>query len=399
MHYIFRKHIGVFYSLAMLSWLFWSCTEKGRKVDDGTERLQRIERQLNPLVAIAHEHQRIPRTTDEGRLKFAGQRFDWTEGFFPGTCWYMYELTGDVSWKNAAQELQELYIDHRFLTTNHDLGFVFNCSFGNEYRLLQDARSKHVLIDAANSLITRFNPTVGCIKSWDVDRGWQAERGWQFPVIVDNMMNLELLFKVSELTGDLKYNKIAVQHAMTTIKNHFREDGSSYHVIDYDTLTGAVRNRHTAQGFAHESAWARGQAWGLYGFTVCYRYTKDEQFLGQAEKIAQFILTHPNLPEDKVPYWDFDASDIPDALRDASAGAIIASALLELDGMSEKDYKSAAEHIFQSLSSDPYFAEVGENQHFLIKHCVGSIPHGAEIDVPLNYADYYYVEAFHRLTK
>ena len=191
--------------------------------------------QLKPLVEMAIEKKQIPRTIHEGEIRFAGKRFDWTEGFFPGTCWYMFELTGDDFWKNAAMDLQDLFIEHRYLTTNHDLGFVFNCSFGNGYRLLADEKSKQVMIDAANSLITRFNPTVGCIKSWDIDKGWQAERGWQFPVIVDNMMNLELLFWTTRKTGDSIYHEIAVNHAQTTLDNHFRSDNSSYHVVDYDT--------------------------------------------------------------------------------------------------------------------------------------------------------------------
>ena len=378
---------------------FAACNSSIDKDKGGDERLSLMEQQLGALLTIALEEQRIPRTVHDEKLRFTGQRFDWTEGFFPGTCWYMYELTQDEKWKNAALSLQELYIDHRFRTTNHDLGFVFNCSFGHGYRLQKDDKSKQVLIDAANSLITRFNPTVGCIKSWDVDRGWQSERGWQYPVIIDNMMNLELLFEVSKLTGDQKYYDIAITHALTTIKNHFREDNSSYHVIDYDTLTGEIRNRHTAQGFAHESAWARGQAWGLYGFIICYRYTKDNRFLEQAEKIASFILNHPNLPEDKVPYWDFNAPNIPDEYRDASAATIIASAFIELDRYSSNTYIDRANDIINNLSSDKYFAKTGENYNFLLKHSVGSIPHGNEIDVPLNYADYYYTEAIYRLGK
>ena len=363
------------------------------------ERIPLMDQQLSQLAEVALVNKRIPRTVHEGKIKFTGQRFDWTEGFFPGTCWYMFELTGDEKWKDIAVELEDEFIDHRFITTNHDLGFVFNCSFGHGYQLTKDEKYKQVLIDAANSLITRFNPAVGCIQSWNVDRGWQAERGWQFPVIIDNMMNLELLFEVSKLTGDEKYRDIAITHANTTLKNHFREDGSSIHVVDYDTITGEVRNRHTAQGFAHESAWARGQAWGLYGYTTCYRYTKDERFLKQAGIIAEFFLTHPNLPKDHVPYWDFNAPKIPDELRDASAGAIVASALVELDGYIANDYKQKAQSIIESLSAEKYFAPVGENHNFLLMHSVGSIPHGAEIDVPLNYTDYYYTEAIYRLKK
>lgn len=376
-----------------------SCnTNQEREGRVGPE-LSHIDQQLSLLLDIAMSNQKLPRTIHEGKLRFTNNGFDWTEGFFPGTCWYMYELTGEEKWKNAALKLQDIFIDHRFRTTNHDLGFVFNCSFGHGYGLLKTEKDKEVIIDAANALITRFNPVVGCIKSWDVDKGWQSERGWQFPVIIDNMMNLELLFEVSLLTENQKYYDIAVAHANTTLKNHFRGDNSSYHVIDYDTLLGKIRSRHTAQGYAHESAWARGQAWGLYGFTLCYRYTKDERYLKQAEKIADFILEHPNLPSDKIPYWDFNAPDIPDAKRDVSSSAIIASALIELDNYSAGTYKDKAKDILNNLSSDKYLAEVGENHNFLLKHSVGSIPHGNEIDVPLNYADYYFIEALYRLGK
>jgi unsaturated chondroitin disaccharide hydrolase len=391
------KKSSIYVVIACL--ILWSCNPTQNQDDIADVRIEHINQQLGPMVEIAMKKQQIPRTIHEGKLKFANKGFDWTEGFFPGTCWYMYELTGDDKWKNTASSLQELFIDHRFRTANHDLGFVFYCSFGHGYKLQLDDKSKGVLIDAANSLITRFNPAVGCILSWDVDKGWQSERGWQFPVIIDNMMNLELLFEVSKLTGDKKYYDIANTHAQTTLKNHFRDDGSSYHVIDYDSINGDIRNRHTAQGFAHESAWARGQAWGLYGFTLSYRYTEDEKYLKKAEEIANFILNHPNLPKDKVPYWDFNAPNIPDEYRDASAAAIIASALIELDDYSSNAYKDKATDILNNLSSDKYLAKVGENHNFLLKHSVGSIPHGNEIDVPLNYADYYYTEAIYRLRK
>jgi len=252
------------------------------------------------------------------------------------------------------------------------------------------------MITASNSLATRFNPNVGCIKSWDVTSGWQKERGWKFPVIVDNMMNLELLFKASLLTGDSKYKDIAITHANTTIKNHFRENNSSFHVVDYDPETGEVRGKHTAQGFAASSSWARGQAWGLYGYTVCYRYTKDEKYLKQAQKIANYIINYKGTPKDGIPYWDYDAANIPNEPRDVSAAAITASALIELNGYSKENYKTAIDKILESLASNEYTAAIGENHNFILKHSVGSIPHGNEIDVPLSYADYYYLEALSR---
>ncbi|WP_297086622.1 glycoside hydrolase family 88 protein [uncultured Draconibacterium sp.] len=389
---------------ALLVFVFFtvlSCTNKpdtNQNVANAENGLQKVLPQLDLLLHDAYQAEWIPRTVEEnGETRFVGKNFDWTEGFFPGTLWYVYASTNETKYKEAAEYFQNKFIEHRHLTTNHDLGFVFNDSFGAGYQLTGNEEYKQVLIDAGNSLIQRFNSTVGCIKSWDTERGWQAKRGWQFPVIIDNMMNLEMLFELSALTGDDKYKEVAISHANTTLKNHFRADNSSYHVVDYNPETGAVNVKHTAQGFAHESAWARGQAWGLYGFTVCYRYTRDANYLNQAKKIAEFYLRHQNLPTDLVPYWDFNAPQIPNEPRDASAAAIVASALIELDEYTEEDYLTPATEILKSLSSDAYLAETGTNNHFILKHSVGSIPHGAEIDKPLNYADYYYVEALTRL--
>ncbi|TKG89378.1 glucuronyl hydrolase [Puteibacter caeruleilacunae] len=360
--------------------------------------LKNAEKQLSLQLKDAYENDRIPRTVnEENEIHWAKQRFDWTEGFFPGTCWYMYEFTGDAKWKKAGEYFENMFYEHRKLTTNHDLGFVFNCSYGNGYRLTDNEKMKEVMIEAAKSLSTRFNPNVGCIKSWDVTGGWQAKRGWKYPVIIDNMMNLELLFEVSKLTGDDKYKNIAITHANTTMKNHYRPDNSSFHVIDYDPETGKVRNRHTAQGYAHESRWARGQAWGLYGYTVCYRYTKDPKYLEMAKKIADFIMTSKEMPADRVPYWDYDVPEKAKAPRDASAAAITASALIELGDYAGKKYLDEGVKIVESLASKNYMAKIGTNHNFVLMHSVGSIPHGAEIDKPLNYADYYFVEALLRL--
>lgn len=219
-------------------------------------------------------------------------------------------------------------------------------------------------------------------------------------MIIDNMMNLELLFWATAATGDSTYYDIAIKHADTTIANHFREDNSSYHVINYHPETGEVQRKRTAQGYADESAWARGQAWGLYGYTVMYRVTKDQKYLDQAVAIAEFVLNHPNLPEDKIPYWDFDAPNIPNELRDSSAGAIMASALLELsqyvDAEKGKSYYEDAATMLKTLTTDEYIAEKGTNGGFLLKHGVGHIPENSEVDVPLTYGDYYLVEAMLR---
>jgi rhamnogalacturonyl hydrolase YesR len=388
-------------ALAALSILIISsCNSLMKKTAFSESNLDFAVQQMDLLLDVAEEAQKIPRTIDaNGDIHWTRKGFDWTEGFFPGSCWYLYEYSGDKAWMEAADTFQEKFEEHRLLPYYHDLGFVFNCSYGNGYRLTKDEEYKKVLIEAGNTLITRFHPKVGCIQSWDVDKGWQSKRGWEFPVIIDNMMNLELLFELSIITGDKKYYDVAVSHADVTLKNHFRGDNSSYHVIDYDSISGEVRNRHTAQGYAHESEWARGQAWGLYGYTICYRYTKDAKYLEQAEKIANLISTHESLPADKIPYWDYDAPQVPNEPRDASAAAITASALIELSDYAGKKYLNEAKLIMESLSSDKYKAALGENHNFILKHSVGSIPHNNEIDVPLNYADYYYIEALMRIKK
>ena len=340
-----------------------------------------------------------PRTIADGKIQYITYVLDWTVGFFPGSLWYMYDYTGDEYWKTQAERFTNAIEDAKYNTVHHDVGFVIQNSFGHGYRLTKNNHYKDVVVTAAHSLSTRFDPRTGCILSWDADKGWQGERGWQYPVIIDNMMNLELLFNATKFTGDSSFYQIAISHADVTLKNHYRPDYSCYHVVDYDSVTGVARNHHTAQGYAHESAWARGQAWGLYGFVMTYRETKLSRYLEQAEKIADWWLSHENLPEDMVPYWDFNAPNIPNELRDASAASITASALIELASFKtakSKEYLAAAEKILISLSSQAYLAQHGENGYFLLKHCVGSIPHNQELDVPLNYADYYFLEALMR---
>lgn len=284
----------------------------------------------------------------------------------------------------------------QYLTSHHDVGFMIGSSYGNGLRLTGNEAYKGVIIQAARSLCTRFRPGAGIIQSWNVS-GWQAERGWECPVIVDNMMNLELLFKATELSGDSSFYHIAVSHADKTIANHFRPDYSTWHVVDYNMADGTIRHKETAQGYSHESTWARGQSWAIYGYVIMFRATGDQKYLDQAEKAYEFVANHPNYPADGVPYWDYNAPGIPDTLRDASAGAILASALYELSTYSKPDYyKAQADKIMETLASPAFRAVEGENGNFLLMHSVGSIPHKSEIDVPLNYADYYFLEALKR---
>lgn len=347
------------------------------------------EKQLNSMVQTLGETKKNPRNSEEdGSLRMV-KSSDWTSGFFPGNLWYMYEYTKDDKWKIAAEKFTQNLENEQWNGTTHDMGFKMYCSFGNGYRLTENAAYKEILIQSAKTLITRFRSEVGAIRSWD-----HNGKKWHYPVIIDNMMNLELLFWATKATGDSIYYDIAVAHAETTLKNHFRENNSSYHVINYDTLSGAVLDKNTHQGYAHESSWARGQAWGLYGFTMVYRETGNQAFLDQAIKITEFILNNENMPEDLVPYWDFDAPNIPGAPRDASAAAVIASGLYELATFTEKEkYSSIADKIMISLSSPTYRSEIGENNNFLLMHSTGNRPKNSEVDVPIIYADYYWLEA------
>ncbi len=317
----------------------------------------------------------------------------WCSGFFGGSLWYIFQENKNSQWKSAAEKWTMAIEKEQYNTHTHDLGFMLYCPFGNGYRLTQNPEYKKVMLEGAKSLATRFNPKYGVIKSWD------KHEGYDYPVIIDNMMNLEFLFWAARESGDKSFYNICISHADSTLKNHFRPDGSSYHVICYGE-GGKVLRKKTHQGYADESAWARGQAWALYGYTVMYRETKLKRYLEQAEKIAKFYLNNPNLPKDKIPYWDFNAPNIPNEERDASAGAITASALLELSkivgGKKGQEYFKNAEEMLLSLSNDVYKAKIGTNNHFILMHSTGHKPGKSEIDVPLVYADYYYLEGLLR---
>ncbi len=340
---------------------------------------------------------RIPKTMDKmGRVVYIPTD-DWCSGFFAGSLWYLYRLTGDKKWMTQAKKYTLMLDSIQYLTWHHDVGFIMGCSYLNGYRLNPDKNSKKVIIQTAKSLSTRFRKKAGVIQSWNVDKGWQSQRGWKCPVIIDNMMNLELLFEATRLSGDSTYWKIAVAHANTTMEHHFRMDGSCYHVVDYDPETGDVLHQQTAQGYADESGWARGQSWAVYGYTVCYRFTHDRRYLDQAVRTLNYIMQSKTLPDDLVPYWDFNAPNIPNEYRDASAASCLASALYEMNEyLPDNGYAKLADRIMLSLSSPDYRAPLGKNGCFLLMHSVGSIPHNNEIDVPLNYADYYFLEALYR---
>lgn len=364
---------------------------------------------LQPIATM------YPRTSSS-KGEFVGTKLDnWTEGFFPGCLWFVYENNKQDSWKQLALKWTLPMEKLQFLTSHHDVGFLMNCSYGNAYRLTKDEKYKDILVQSAKSLCTRFSEKTGCIKSWNSNVSWDGKHKWFYPVIIDNMINIELLYLASELTGDQSYAKIATTHAETTAKNQFRPDFSSYHVVNYDPASGAVLFKGTCQGFADNSTWARGQAWSIYGYTMAYRFTKRKDFLELAKKLAGYWLNNSNMPEDGIPYWDFNAGQknyeaaqwcikhpAPAIQpRDASAAAVSCSALFELSTYikNDKKYYNAALKMLKSLSSPAYLAETGSNSNFLLKHSTGNLPQGSEIDVPLVYADYYYLEALSRYKK
>lgn len=324
-----------------------------------------------------------------GTRRYCSSIYDWTSGFFPGTLWYAYQLTGDEELKADAVKFTNYLYPVRLYKGTHDIGFMMNCSYGNANRLCPADSVRQALIQTADNLCGRYDPAIGCIRSWDFGT-------WNFPVIIDNMMNLDLLFYVTHLTGDNKYKDLALKHAETTMKNHFRDDYSSWHVVSYNN-DGTVEKKQTHQGKNDDSSWARGQAWGIYGYTSCYRESRDERFLQLARNIAALIMERVKT-DDAIPLWDYDAPDTPQTPRDASAASITASAMIELSTLVEDGqvYLDYAGKLLKSLSSDAYLAKTGTNRGFILMHSTGSLPNGSEIDTPINYADYYYLEALLR---
>lgn len=348
--------------------------------------------QYERMLARLTNDARFPRSYENGKHRLVSPE-DWTSGFFPGSLWYLYEYTGAAKWRAAASNYTARLERIKDFRKHHDVGFMLYCSYGNGLRLTADPANCEVLLQGANSLASRYRPEVGLIRSWDFGK-------WNYPVIVDNMMNLELLMWAARNGGEARLREIALSHADHTLQNHFRPDFSSFHLVDYNPTNGAVLKKQTVQGAADNSAWARGQAWGLYGFTVMARETGRGDYLARATNIANFILHHPRLPADKIPYWDFDAPGIPNAPRDASAAAVMSSALIELSGLvggdAGRQYFELARQQLLSLSSPEYRARPGEDGDFILRHSVGHIPEKHEVDVPLNYADYYYLEALLR---
>ena len=360
--------------------------------------------EINKIITIASdkyismdkslEFGKFPKTLRKNNL-VTSDIYWWCSGFYPGTLWYLYEYTGKKELIKLAQKYTEQLQPLQYLKTDHDIGFQLFCSYGNGYRITHNTKYLDVLHNGAYSLSTRFNPIIGCIRSWD-----HHTEKWKFPVIIDNMMNLELLMWVGNFYNDNYLKYIGITHANTTLRNHFRDDYSTFHLIDYNPENGDIIKKQTVQGYDDNSKWSRGQAWGLYGFTMMYRMTNSSLYLKQAEAIADLLI--PLLPSDGIPYWDYDSPEIPNDFRDASAAAIMASALIELsDYIPNKKnlYLKTAILQIKTLSSQEYFAKDESNGNFILKHSVGHKPMSGEVDVPLTYADYYFIEALIRLSK
>ncbi|MET0462049.1 MAG: glycoside hydrolase family 88 protein [Chitinophagaceae bacterium] len=385
--------------LCVLGVVAFSFTRPARSLNV-KKQLTYTDRQVKRTLAKLGDTCLMPRSMNADQTSWHKvNKHDWTSGFWPGILWYDYEYTKDEKIRQQAVRFTDCLESLSDPKTggDHDLGFQLFCSYGNAYRLTGDERYKKIIISGADKLAKLYNPKVGTILSWPV---MVKKMGWPHNTIIDNMMNIEMLFWASKNGGDKKLYEIALAHAKKTMQYQFRPDGSSYHVAVYDTADGRFIKGVTNQGYGDHTMWARGQAWGIYGFTMSYRETKDTSFLRFAEKISDIFLLR--LPSDKIPYWDFDAPKIPAEPRDASAAAIAASALLELSTLEDKPvlrqkYWAAATGLLESLSSDAY--QAGKDKPAFLKHCTGNLPSGYEIDASINYGDYYYIEALTRYKK
>lgn len=385
-----RKTILLFTAVLTLA---ISCSEPQKEtMDQLIDRVFAVAAEQSRIMSSALAEDQTPKTFEEGKLVTAPYDW-WCSGFFPGVLWYIYEYNGNDQFKELAIKETAKVEPVKYVTDHHDVGFMINCSYGHQYRLTGDEHALEVLRTSAQSLTGAFTEEVGCIKSWPfVKPGFS----WVYPVIIDNMMNLELLMSIANMDNSEWLRHVAVSHADVTMKNHFRDDYTTWHLVDYVPGVGDVNKKITVQGLADSSAWARGQAWALYGYTMMYQQTGDKKYLIQAQNIGDMIEGY--LPEDGVPYWDFNDPKIPDTYRDASAAAVMASAYIALDAVAEngKNYLAIAEKQLRTLASDEYLAAPGEIGGFILKHSVGNLPEDAEVDVPLTYADYYFMEALMR---
>lgn len=368
---------------------------KDMKVPEWTQNAFSVAlKQSEYMFKTVRETSLLPRSIQRGMVK----QTDWTAGFFPGTLWFLYAYTNDTIWKTRAEQATELMAGEQFNAFDHDIGFKIYCSYGNGFLLTNKKKYRQIIFRSAKTLSSRYSYKTGLIMSWEPDES----RDWQFPVIIDNMMNLELMLEAYKMSGDTTLRHIAISHADKTMKCQYRKNMSCPHVVDYDAETGDLRKYDWNNGSdnAENSIWSRGQSWGLYGFIMMYRETSDKRYLKHAEKIADFLLSHPNMPEDMIPYWDY-SDPKRSAMRDASAAAVMASALMELSTYSTqgKKYFKAGEKQLKSLSSSVYLAKPGTHKNFILKHATGNFLRDSELDGALSYADYYYIEGLLRYLK
>ncbi len=387
------------FSILLASCASTASTEKFN-VDQALEYCNtQVLRSLAALGADSTDYTMMPRNiqgTDSAWACRKASPDEWCSGFWPGILWYDFESSRDEIVREEAERYTETleYLSQR-PAFDHDLGFLMFCSYGNAYRLTGSPKFRDIILASADTLATLFNPKVGTILSWP--RNVEMLGGHN--TIMDNMINLEMLFWASKNGGDKRLYDIALKHAETTMEYHFRPDGTCYHVAVYDPESGKFIKGMTHQGYSDSSTWARGQAWAVYGYTMVFRETQDRRFLDFACKVTDAYLRR--LPDDYVPYWDFDDPAIPDAPRDASAACVVASALLELQAYvtpeKRDEYRDAAVKMLASLSSDEYRS--GDKRHSFLDHSTGHKPAGSEIDAAIVYADYYYIEALLRLKK
>ena len=385
-----------------------SCTAQAAKIDELKAKLPEIfaksaahykalDAAATPLMKKADGTMMVPQGFKRDKRELDMRKIEWwTSGHYPGSLWYLYEATGDEFFKERATVWTENLKPISKFTGNHDIGFMMFCSFGNARRILNTDKYDHLLVEAAGTLCIRFEPKLGVIRSWG-----KVDDRKNFLVIPDNMMNLELLeWAAKSKNGEKRFADVARSHATVTMKNHFRADGGTYHVLNYSQKDGRIQEIRRGQGASCFTAWSRGQSWAIYGYTMMYRETKDKAYLEFAQKVSDYAINHPNMPEDGIPYWDYGA---PGEERDSSAGSIMAAGLLELANYvgAEKGeiYRNFAVKQLLSLASPAYFSEGDEIGHFLLKHGVGAKPSGSEIDTPLNYGDYYFLEALMRVKK
>ena len=385
-----------------------SCTAQAAKIDELKAKLPEIfaksaahykalDAAATPLMKKADGTMMVPQGFKRDKRELDMRKIEWwTSGHYPGSLWYLYEATGDEFFKERATVWTENLKPISKFTGNHDIGFMMFCSFGNARRILNTDKYDHLLVEAAGTLCIRFEPKLGVIRSWG-----KVDDRKNFLVIPDNMMNLELLeWAAKTKNGEKRFADVARSHATVTMKNHFRADGGTYHVLNYSQKDGRIQEIRRGQGASCFTAWSRGQSWAIYGYTMMYRETKDKAYLEIAQKVSDYAINHPNMPEDGIPYWDYGA---PGEERDSSAGSIMAAGLLELANYvgAEKGemYCNFAAKQLLSLASPAYFSEGDEIGHFILKHGVGAKPSGSEIDTPLNYGDYYFLEALMRVKK